>query len=223
MIGTILWDHDGVLVDTERLYYRATRDVLARFGVDLSVEHYRQFHLVEARGSWHLLESRGMSRETVEGLRRERNDLYLKMLLETDVLVPGAVELLRRLAKRYRMAVVTSSNREHFEAIHRHTGLPELMQFVLAREDYGECKPHAEPYLCALERFGAARDECVVVEDSTRGLSSAKAAGLRCWIVHSEMTEGLNFAGAERQFANLAGVGEALLCPPEGASGQLLE
>jgi HAD superfamily hydrolase (TIGR01509 family) len=222
MLNTILWDHDGVLVDTERLYYRATREVLARFGVDLAVEQYRQFHLVEARGSWHLL--KGVTPDEVEVLRRERNDLYLKMLLANDVLVPGVVPLLRRLAERYRMAVVTSSNREHFEAIHRRTGLPELMQFVLAREDYGECKPHPEPYLRAVERFGAATEDCVVVEDSTRGLTAAKAAGLRCWIVHSEITEGLDFEGADRHCASLAEVGDALLClNSQGASGRTLE
>jgi HAD superfamily hydrolase (TIGR01509 family) len=134
------------------------------------------------------------------------------MLLETDVLVPGVMPLLRRLAKRYRMAVVTSSNREHFEAIHQRTGLPELMQFVLAREDYGECKPHPEPYLRAVERIGAAKEDCIAVEDSERGLTAAKAAGLTCWMVYSEMTEGLRFDAADRRFDTLAELGEALLC-----------
>lgn len=50
MLNTILWDHDGVLVDTEHLYYRATADVLARTGVQLTVEHYRQFPNLAAVG-----------------------------------------------------------------------------------------------------------------------------------------------------------------------------
>jgi len=211
MLSTILWDHDGVLVDTERLYYRATREVLARAGVDLSVEQYRQLLLVEARGAWHLAEERGASAGEIEQLRRDRNLLYMKMIQDEDVVVPGALELLKRLAPRFRMAVVTSSQGVNFDAIHRNTGLRDLVEFVLVREDYGESKPHPEPYLRAVERLGVPKEDCLVVEDSERGLRAARAAGLRCWIVETEMTAGLSFDDAERVFPDLAAAGEALL------------
>jgi HAD superfamily hydrolase (TIGR01509 family) len=211
MLNTILWDHDGVLVDTERLYFEATRAALARVGVDLTVEQYRQHLLVESRGAWHLAEQRGASQAEVERLRDARNALYLRLLSENDVMVPGALELLQRLRPRHRMAVVTSSRRDHFDAIHHGSGLNDLVEFVLAREDYGQSKPHPEPYLAAVERLGAAKADCLVVEDSLRGLAAARAAGLTCWIIHSEMTAGLAFDAAERQFESLAEVGEALM------------
>jgi len=210
MFNTVLWDHDGVLVDTERLYYRATDEVLARFGVQLGFEQYRQFHLVEARGSWHLITSRGASNRTVAVLRRERNEIYRRMLLGSEVVVPGAMDLLRRLRPRYLMAIVTSAERVHFDTIHERTGLRGLVDFVLTREDYGECKPHPEPYLAAVERFGAAKSDCVVVEDSQRGMIAAKAAGLACWMVYSDMTAGMDFSAADRRFDSLADLGEAL-------------
>lgn len=209
MLTTILWDHDGVLVDTEHLYFRATAEVLARAGVTLTREQYRQFHLVESRGSWHL--AGHLSAAAVTRMRDERNALYTAMVAEGDVVVPGALELLARLKPHYRMAVVTSSRRAPFEAIHRTTGLFDLVEFVLAREDYGESKPDPVPYLTAVARLGVAKENCVVVEDSRRGLLAAQAAGLRCWMVYSEMTVGLSFDGAERQFATLADVGAALL------------
>lgn len=211
MPNTILWDHDGVLVDTEHLYYEATRRVLARVGVDLTLAQYRQHLLIESRGAWHLAEARGVSAAEVARLQAERNALYRDMLCERDVLVPGALELLQRLKPHYRMAVVTSCKRAHFDAIHRASGLRDLVEFVLVREDYGESKPHPEPYLTAVKRFDAAKADCLVVEDSPRGLAAARAAGLSCWIVASEMTRGLSFVGAERQFETLAEVGEALL------------
>jgi HAD superfamily hydrolase (TIGR01509 family) len=210
MRNTILWDHDGVLVDTERLYYRATRQVLARVGVDLTVEQYRQHLLIESRGAWHLATARGVSDAEVEMLQRDRNALYLQMISESNVIVPGALELLQRLRPRTRMAIVTSCRRAHFEAIHRTSGLRDLVEFVLVREDYGESKPHPEPYLTAVKRLDVQKQNCLVVEDSQRGLVAARAAGLRCWIVASEMTKGLCFDGAERQFESLAEVGEAL-------------
>jgi len=207
MFSTILWDHDGVLVDTEHIYYRATAEVLARFGVSLSVAQYRQFHLLEARGSWHLITAHDVD---VAALRRERNERYRQMLEGADVMVPGALDLLRRLKPRYRMAIVTSSERVHFDTIHARTGLRGLVDFVLTRADYGECKPHPEPYLAAVARFGAAKSDCVAVEDSARGLIAAKAAGLACWTVDHEMTAGQDFTSADRRFASLAELGEAL-------------
>jgi HAD superfamily hydrolase (TIGR01509 family) len=209
MIDTILWDHDGVLVNTEHLYFQATAETLALVGVTLTLQQYQQFHLVESHGSWHLAEH--LSAAEVNRLRRERYAHYMELLTSSDVLVPGAIDLLKRLKPRYRMAVVTSSLREPFDAIHRTSGLRDLVEFVLTNEDYGASKPDPEPYLTAVARLGVAKENCLVVEDSTRGLMAAQAAGLRCWIIRSDITAGLDFAGAERQFDTLAEVGEALL------------
>jgi HAD superfamily hydrolase (TIGR01509 family) len=212
MLNTILWDHDGVLVDTERHYFNATAEVLARAGVSLTLAQYQQFHLVESRGSWHLAPH--LSTDEIDRLRRERNARYVEQITTNDVMIPGALDLLRRLRSRYRMAVVTSSLREPFEAIHCSTGLCDLVEFVLTNEDYGAAKPDPEPYLAAVARMGVAKENCIVVEDSTRGLAAARAAGLRCWIIRSDMAAGLDFSGAERMFDSLAEVGEALLAEP---------
>jgi HAD superfamily hydrolase (TIGR01509 family) len=211
MRTAILWDHDGVLVDTERLYFHATRETLASVGVDFSVEQYRQLLLVEARGAWHLAEARGVPKEEIDGLRAARDSLYAALLTRGDVLVPGALALLEQLRPRYRMAVVTSSRRVHFDTIHEHTRLRELVELVLTREDYEQSKPDPEPYLLALRKLALPASQCLVIEDSERGLSAATAAGLACWIVASEMTAGLRFDAAERRFSSLAGIGQALL------------
>jgi HAD superfamily hydrolase (TIGR01509 family) len=211
MLTAILWDHDGVLVDTERLYFQATRETLGRVGIELTVEQYRQLLLVEGRGAWHLAAERGLGTVEIDRLRAARDDLYQDLLLRGDVLVPGSLALLERLRPRYRMAVVTSSRRVHFDTIHARTGLRELVELVLTREDYDRCKPDPEPYLRAVERLAVPAAQCVAIEDSERGLRSARAAGLRCWIVWSELTAGLAFERAERRFPGLAELGEVLL------------
>jgi HAD superfamily hydrolase (TIGR01509 family) len=213
MATAILWDHDGVLVDTERLYFQATRDVLASVGVDLTVDVYRQLFLTESRGAWHLAAERGIAAAEIEKLRVLRNDRYRDMLTNGDVVIPGALELLERLKSRYRMAVVTSSHREHFDAIHNRTRLRDLVEFVVTPDDYTHYKPHPEPYLLALAKLGLPAAECIAIEDSERGLQSARAAGIRCGIIRTELTEGCAFEGAERCFASLAELGEFLLPP----------
>ena len=71
------------------------------------------------------------------------------------------------------------------------------------REDYGQSKPSPEPYLTAMQRNGLAAEECLVIEDSERGLRAALAAGLRCVVVPHGMTRGMDFTGALRQLDDI--------------------
>ena len=80
MIEAILWDNDGVLVDTEHLYFQATQQVMASAGVELTEALYIEHFLVEGRGAWHLLEERGATAADVGRLRDERNELYGRWL-----------------------------------------------------------------------------------------------------------------------------------------------
>jgi HAD superfamily hydrolase (TIGR01509 family) len=211
MVRALLWDHDGVLVDTEGLYFQATRETLAGVGVELSEPLYCQLFLNEGRGAWHLARERGATDAEVDLLTAARDARYTELVTRGDVLVPGVLPLLRALGRQFRMAIVTSSHRVHFDAIHRDTGLPALFELVLTSEDCAATKPDPEPYLRAVERLGVARADCLVIEDSRRGLLAAHAAGLRCWVIPSTLTASLSFAEAERTFGSLAALGEGLL------------
>ncbi len=210
-LRAILWDNDGVLVDTEALYYQATREVLASAGVELTEAMYLQLFLVEARGAWHLLEEKGVSPAEVAARKEERSRRYLQLVEEQSRPLPGVEEALRALRPRYRMAVVTSSHRDHFVAAHRSTGLLPYFEFVLTRECYDRCKPDPEPYLRAVERLGLAAEECLVVEDSERGLRAAKAAGLACWVIPHGPSRNGSFAAADRVLGSISEVVRALL------------
>ena len=102
------------------------------------------------------------------------------------------------------MAIVTTAKRADFEIIHEKRQITQFMEFVLVREDYGLAKPHPEPYLAALERFGGAKDRTLVVEDSERGLRSAVAAGIDCAVVDNEFTRGGDFSQASHRIERLA-------------------
>ncbi len=108
------------------------------------------------------------------------------------------------------MAVVTSSQREHFEVMHAGTQLTDFFEFVLAREDFKETKPNPEPYLLALERLGLEAERCIAIEDSERGLAAARAAGLRCLVIPNDVTRGCNFQGATAVLGSAAAVPEAV-------------
>jgi HAD superfamily hydrolase (TIGR01509 family) len=203
MLKAIFWDNDGVLVDTERLYFRATQHVLASVGIPLSREQYIELFLVQGKGAWHLAAEKGMHPNAIEDLRSKRNSLYSTLLSQEDLLIAGVREVLEVLHGAYVMGVVTSSHRDHFAIIHHRTGLLPYFDFVLASGDYRNSKPDPEPYLMAVERSRCSKEECLVIEDSERGLISATAAGLRCLVVPGELTRGSKFAGAYKVLQSL--------------------
>lgn len=196
MVDAIFWDNDGVLVDTEHLYFEATRQVLATVEIPLTDDDYRELFLVQGRGAWHLAEARGLPPSQVEALRQHRNALYARLIAEGPRVLPGVREVVAGLHGHYRMGVVTSSRRDHFEIIHRQTGLLEYFDFVVTADDCARTKPCPDPYLRALEVSGMSRDSCLAVEDSERGLEAATAAGIRCAIVPSRLTGAQAFRGA---------------------------
>ncbi|MHB8382795.1 MAG: HAD family hydrolase [Candidatus Binataceae bacterium] len=196
MIEAILWDNDGVLVDTESLFFAATRDTLARAGQIITREIFIDHVLRSGRNLFDDLLSQGWNAADIAALRQERNALYAERLRAASPLMPGAAETVRALASGYRMAIVTSSLRIHLEIGHRHSAILNLFETVVAREDYERSKPNPEPYLTALARLKLTPDRCIAIEDSERGLVAARAAELRCIIVPNELTRGGAFDAA---------------------------
>jgi HAD superfamily hydrolase (TIGR01509 family) len=208
MIKGIFWDNDGVLVDTERLYFQATRDIMTAAGVPLTEADYREYFLRQGLGAWHLIP--GVSDEQVALLRQTRNDRYSELLRQQACAIDGAAETLAGLHGNYVMGVVTSSRRDHFDLIHERCDLLRYFDFVLTSDDFTRTKPHPDPYLMAVDRSGVDPDRCVAIEDSERGLEAATRAGIRCIVIPTPMTRGGDFAAAARVVDRIADVPAAL-------------
>ena len=206
MLRAILWDNDGVLVDTEQLFYEANRELFLPLGLELSARHFFDWYLADNCGAWHLLEPR-LSDAQAEALRQQRNLRYAaRLACEHIPAIEGVAETLAALAPRLRMGVVTSSNRDHFDIIHRRLDLLPYFEFVLTHESYTHSKPSPEPYLLGLERMGVRAGEALVIEDSPRGLQAATAAGIRCIILRNALTRHHDFPGAWRVVDTMAQV-----------------
>ena len=187
-IQGVLWDNDGVLVNTEQLFYEANRDLLLPYGVDLTPKQFFDWFLDNNYGAWHVLLGQGHAIELVERLRAERTVLFAQRLRQARQLaMPGIGHVLAALRPHVAMGVVTSAYAQHFQISHTATGMLPHFDFVLTREMYGESKPAPDGYQLGLQRLGLAAAQCVAVEDSPRGLRAANAAGLECIIVRNHM------------------------------------
>ena len=211
MLQGILWDNDGVLVDTEHLFYTANKELLNSFGLDLSEDDYFNWYLIRNIGSWHLFETIGMSEEQLPEIRRRRSELYNRKLVEAENLgIEGIKPVLQSLHNKLPMGIVTSAYRQHFETIHARLDLLHYFDFVLTNEDYAESKPAPAPYLCGLNKLAVAAEHCLVIEDSPRGLAAARAAGIRCIILRHSLMKDYDFTGAYRVVDTVDELGKTL-------------
>jgi HAD superfamily hydrolase (TIGR01509 family) len=206
----ILFDNDGVLVDTEFWYYKAGERALADIGLTLDKDQYLR-DMSQELGTWIQARAAGVDEQTISRQREVRNGYYQEYLRTEAIEIEGVVEALAELSKYVRMAIVTTSKRVDFEIIHEKRKIRQFMDFVLVREDYKLAKPHPEPYLTGLRRLGAAKEEALVVEDSARGLSSAVAAGIDCAVVYNEFTKAQDFSRASHRIESLIELKDIIL------------
>lgn len=206
----VLFDHDGVLVDTEHWYFKAGERALADVGLTLDKDQYLR-DMTQGLATWAQARAAGVDEATIDRLREVRDAYYQDYLRTESIEIDGVVDALAELSQHVRMAIVTTSKRVDFELIHEHRDIRQFMEFVLAREDYQHAKPHPEPYLTALERFGASEAETLVVEDSARGLNSAVAAGIDCAVVHNAFTQGQDFSRASHRIESLSELTDIIL------------
>lgn len=206
----ILFDHDGVLVDTEAWYFRANERALADIGFTLDRDRYLR-DMSQGLGSWAQARAAGIDDETISKQRAARDAYYQHYLRTEAIEIDGVAEILAELSHHVRMAIVTTAKRSDFDLIHENRGITRFMDFVLVRDDYERAKPHPEPYVTALRRFGAAEEEALVVEDSSRGLNAAVAAGIDCVVVHNEFTKTQDFSAATYRIDTLAELPDIVL------------
>ena len=196
----ILFDHDGVLVDTEFWFYKAGERALAEIGFTLDRDQYLR-DMTQGLATWAQARAAGVDEQTISRQREIRNVYYQEYLRTEDIEIEGVLQTLAELADTYRMGIVTTSKRSDFDLIHEKRSILDHMEFYLAQGDYERAKPHPEPYLRGLERFGATAAETVVIEDSARGLKSAIAAGIDCIVVANEFTASHDLSKATAKVA----------------------
>ncbi len=197
----ILFDNDGVLVETEPLYFEASKRALKEFfNVNIQFDDYMKI-MTDGNGVW--VAASGATQKEIIIARNQRDIYYQEYLKKENIAIDNVHDILNELSKNYKMGIVTTSRRVDFEIIHNNRGITDFMDFVLCVEDYPKSKPHPDPYLKGLEMFNAKKDEALVVEDSQRGLIAAYEADIDCVIVHNEFTKTQDFSKATYKIEKL--------------------
>jgi beta-phosphoglucomutase-like phosphatase (HAD superfamily) len=199
MIRALLFDFDGLLVDTESPSYEAWADVYRQYGHELTIERWSAaigtLDGFDPFGDLEGLLGRSLDRESVNARRREIEFAASDL----EELRDGVADYLEE-AKRLGLAraIVSSSGQEW---IRRHLERLDLLEgwscIVAADGDAARAKPRPTLYLEALERLDVTADEAVAFEDSPNGITAAKAAGLYCIAVPNPITAALDVTHAD--------------------------
>ena len=199
----IFFDYDGLLVDTESLLLEATQEIFAPLGITITKEWYIRENLGRGRSSFDFAREGGLDETAIVKLRAERESIYIKLLTARAQVFEGVPEVLASLRGNYVIGIVTSSTRAVFDTTIRKLGLRDLFDFFVTGDDVECLKPNPEPYLRAIALSKEVPAACLALEDSLRGVQSAKAAGLVCFAIPDEMTRTQDFSVADRVLTNI--------------------
>lgn len=207
MIRALIFDFDGLILDTEWPDYESWQEVYQSFGCELPVDVWGQ--IVGGDGATDFdpytylakLSGQTIDREEIWVSRRQK---YLDTISEQEVL-PGVLDYLDAAEDRGLLLAVASSSPENWVRGHlARLGLYERFDVIKTADDVKRTKPDPELYTAALAELGVGADEAIVLEDSPNGVDAANAAGIYTVAVPNRVTAQLGLSGADMRLESLA-------------------
>lgn len=176
----VIFDLDGVLVDSSEFHFQAWQIWAKRHGTTMTYEFFREtFGMVNDNIIPHLI-PRKLTKEELKELSDEKEAIFREVAKGKIKPLKGAVELVRALqAAGYKLAIGTSTPRKNIEVVLESIGLDDAFDVCIAAEDVTKGKPEPEVFLKASSGIGVPPSRCVVIEDAVAGVEAAKRAGMK--------------------------------------------
>lgn len=183
MIKAIIFDMDGVLVDSEPIHVAFEKQQFALHNLNISAEEHHRYMGVASDVMWQKISAKHTFNKPLDEIIRESRERcihYFSELPEIPVM-PGLTDLLEELTrKEIPIAVASSSYPEVIATILDKTGLRRYFKVVVSSQEAGKSKPEPDVFLLAAKKLGIAPKDCLVIEDSANGIKAAQAAGMTC-------------------------------------------
>lgn len=198
-IDAIIFDFDGLILDTETPQFHAWREVFAEHGLQLEAQSWVDIigRPPDSQNFYAMLEQRFGSPIDVAAIRDKRKPRLLAMI-EAEPLRPGVSDWLAEAEKLgLRIGLCSSSSHEWVEGNLHRLGVHRYFHVITCNEDTTEHKPHPEPFRRTCRQLGVVPARTIALEDSPNGVTSAKTAGLHTIAVPNPLTALLNLDHAD--------------------------
>lgn len=213
--SAVLFDFDGILVDTEWAIYQAWLTTFRNHGQELPLSLYTRcigsdFDAWSPKTYLEDLTELGFDWLTMDSERQ----VAIQAALEKEGPIEGVVELLAKIREKgIPAAVVSSSSHNWVDGWIEKLGLGDFFTEIVCKGDAPRIKPAPDLYLGAASKLRVPSGECLVIEDSLNGLISAHSAGMKAWIVPNRVTAGLDFTQADKVLRDFKELREELFRP----------
>jgi len=183
-IRAILWDMDGVIVDTAPYHLKAWQQVFQKRGVNFTEEDFKRNF--GRRNDTIIRDTLGeaLLQSEINAIISEKEPIFRNVVKKNIKSFPGAIKLLKSLRKHgFKMALASSATIENIELLIQGLGIENYFNTIVSGRDVAEGKPSPQVFLLAAKKLGVAPENCIVIEDAVAGVTAAKRAGMHCLAV----------------------------------------
>ncbi|WP_088072264.1 HAD family hydrolase [Gottfriedia luciferensis] len=204
MIKAIIFDFDGLIVDTESVWFEAYKEVLLQYEVELTLQKFSEVIGTTDEILYEYINSNAkvpIVREKIEQLVKE----IVKQKLIKPVLRENVEDYLKSAKNAgLQIGLASSSSKEWVESFLKKLNIFDYFSVIKTSDDVSKVKPDPELYLKAIEELGVQVNEAIAFEDSLNGLIAARKAGLKCVIVPNSVTTHLEFENYSLRLSSMA-------------------
>jgi HAD superfamily hydrolase (TIGR01509 family) len=204
MIKAVIFDMDGVIVDSEPINYEVIRITFEKAGVEISKKEFIEEWVVKGTGSREAIKRHDI-KMSLEDLQKIKKKIYLDVLKRKVKLKPDAKRTIINLHKKYKLALASQGHRYNVDIIVKKFKLSKFFQAIIGKQDVNKGKPNPEIFLKASKELKVKPEECLVIEDTEKGIIAAKRAGMICIAVPDSWTKRYNDFSKADLVVNLLG------------------
>lgn len=193
MIKALIFDFDGLLVDSEPIYVKANKRFLSEHGIN-NFSIINKIFGMRAEETFVLMKETFNLQGTIDELMNQRNN-YIIEDFENGILklMPDLVKILGELSEKYILAIGSSSKKILLDKAMEINKFSQFFTVIVCGDDVEKGKPEPDIYLKVAEKLNLSSEECIVLEDAPNGILSGKRAGMKTIAIPNEQTKDLEF------------------------------
>lgn len=213
MLKAVIFDMDGVLIDSEPIHFQAVIQVLSKYGLSIEFQYYKQFIGSTTYKIWEHIKERFELQEPVEELIRKSDGEKRKILDESGFIrIDGAAELVKEVkSKNYKIALASSSPYEYIIEAMNFLGICELFDVIVSGAAISRPKPAPDIFLQTAKQLQIEAGECLVIEDSNAGVRAAKTAKMTCLGFYNPSSGEQDLSAADHIIDNFSNIDTSFL------------
>jgi len=200
MLEAVIFDMDGVIINSEPLHYKANQDLFDKLGFSVPSTEYSNYIGISNEKMWEDLKSKYDLNEDLEDLtekQRKHTNKFIQDNMNGNE-IPGIKKILEELKDtKIKTAIASSSTRDLIETVIKGYDLCEYFDVIVSGDDVKKGKPNPDIFILAAEKLSVNIKKCVVIEDSTNGVNGAKKSGAKCIGFNNPDSPGQNLRNAD--------------------------